>query len=259
MSDVWDIRDDIQVLEDVKDEIIEFLSSRTDLDDNNIKMWINDVKECYFSIVAAWEMLSSVSKGKHEFAGTCKSYLITAKSHYAQAASELRAFNEEYSNELEDDLIVGFENCHDSILSELKKLLPQEVLKTPDKRVVKISNTEYELPCSVCSKTCISFKIGTTRLFKEEGLLYSGITHQTSRDLKYADAIFKFLDEEKISELHSFLENNHLLEEGLDAYCPQCDAIYCWEHFNAYEEFDDGFYDCTYAECPKGHHRMIDD
>jgi hypothetical protein len=30
-------------------------------------------------------------------------------------------------------------------------------------------------------------------------------------------------------------------------------------HYNAREEYDDGFYDCTYDECPNGHIRMIDD
>ena len=26
--------------------------------------------------------------------------------------------------------------------------------------------------------------------------------------------------------------------EGLDAYCPECDKIYCWEHYNATEEWE---------------------
>jgi hypothetical protein len=45
----------------------------------------------------------------------------------------------------------------------------------------------------------------------------------------------------------------------VDAYCPECDKIYCWEHYNAKEEYDGGFYDCTYGEYPKSHKRMIDD
>jgi hypothetical protein len=47
--------------------------------------------------------------------------------------------------------------------------------------------------------------------------------------------------------------------EGLDAYCPKCGKIYCWEDYKAREEYDDGFYDCTMGECPAGHRRMIDD
>jgi len=47
--------------------------------------------------------------------------------------------------------------------------------------------------------------------------------------------------------------------EGIDAYCPECDRIYCWNHYKLEEEWDEGFYDCTYGECPKGHKRMIDD
>ena len=57
----------------------------------------------------------------------------------------------------------------------------------------------------------------------------------------------------KISSVHSSIE------EGIDAYCPACDRIYCRDHYLMDVEYDDGFYDCTRATCPGGHRRMVDD
>jgi len=45
----------------------------------------------------------------------------------------------------------------------------------------------------------------------------------------------------------------------IDAFCPDCDKIYCRNHYNVTEEWDEGYYDCSYGICPKGHRRMIDD
>ena len=73
-----------------------------------------------------------------------------------------------------------------------------------------------------------------------------------------ANKLFKILKKEDLSEVHSFMKD-YLCYEGIDAYCPECDKIYCWEHYNARVEYDDGFYDCTCGECPAGHLRMIDD
>jgi hypothetical protein len=50
-----------------------------------------------------------------------------------------------------------------------------------------------------------------------------------------------------------------MLPEGIDAFCPECDAIYCHSHYRTQVVEDEGFYDCTYGTCPRGHRRMIDD
>ena len=55
----WKIREYISKLEKVKDEIIEYWETRTDLDESTRNLWTADIKECYYSMVAAWQMLSS--------------------------------------------------------------------------------------------------------------------------------------------------------------------------------------------------------
>ncbi len=57
--------------------------------------------------------------------------------------------------------------------------------------------------------------------------------------------------------MHDLLEDK--LEGGLDAYCPDCDKVYCRLDYNVDEKWDEGFYDCTYGTCPQGHRRLLDD
>lgn len=96
------------------------------------------------------------------------------------------------------------------------------------------------------------------RFDKNKSLVYTGITHRRSLRKDHANSLFEILENEDLSGVHQFMLKYHSLE-GLDAYCPECDKIYCWEHYNARVEYDDGFYDCTMGECPAGHRRMIDD
>jgi hypothetical protein len=42
--------------------------------------------------------------------------------------------------------------------------------------------------------------------------------------------------------------------------CRQCGVVYCEKCWRVGPpELDDGFYDCTHGECPKGHTQMLDD
>lgn len=42
-------------------------------------------------------------------------------------------------------------------------------------------------------------------------------------------------------------------------WCPRCDASYCRDHFQTYEVYDDGFFDCIRGVCPEGHERTLAD
>lgn len=49
-------------------------------------------------------------------------------------------------------------------------------------------------------------------------------------------------------------------KECAPSYCPECDACYCGEHWERWDEYEDGgWYDCTMGRCPRGHARMLDD
>ncbi len=253
---IWRIRDSIQNLEDIKDAIINFLS----LDNNSSSnAWIINAKEVYYSIVSAWAMLKTISNKKVKNLDSAKSYLALAKSRLEQCASELKALDGEGSK-LESKLRNAFEKCRDAINTELGQFSSKNEITPPSRKVIKISETEYHLPCAICGKTAVSFVIGTPWYEKNEALICNGIVHGGSISLSSKDKIFSWLMQDQISEVHSYFKNNSIVfEEGIDAYCPECDKIYCGVHYFTKEEWDDGFYDCTYGTCPAGHVRIIHD
>jgi len=256
---IWNIRNLIQTLEDVKDEIIKYWNAHEKMDASTRNVWGGDVKELYYSIVAAWEMLDGAMNGEVKYFQTCKGFLEGGKSLWAQCASELRALDDQPAELLNRALEKAFNQCYDAIYTEVKNFAPQRKSEAPENRIYKISDKEYRLPCSICGTIAVIFKIDVDRWSHEEALIYTGITHQTGLGLNLASPIFKLLEKGQIAEAHQLLGNYVPMEQGIDAYCPDCDKIYCWEHYKPVEEFDDGFYDDTLGTCPEGHTRMIDD
>lgn len=47
--------------------------------------------------------------------------------------------------------------------------------------------------------------------------------------------------------------------EYANFYCRRCKANYCDLHWETEVVIDEGFYDCTYGTCPKGHRSIIND
>ena len=255
---IWKIRDNIQDLEDIKNGIIDFLSSRKKLDEVTKNLWISDVKDVYYNTVSAWEMLNSASKGKLEYLDNSRNFLHIARGRLAKSISELKFYKEEIVFNLIKEVEISFENCWNAFYFEFDRLTPSKKIIKPFPRIIKVSDSEYHLPCSVCGKISVEYNIGFGRFDKHESLVYTGITHSRSLRKDLASELFEILKNENLPKVHQFMQKYHS-QEGLDAYCPQCDSIYCWEHYKAREEYDDGFYDCTCGECPNGHRRMIDD
>lgn len=255
---VWKIRDIIQELEDIKDGIVNFLISRKKLDDVTKNLWISDVKEFYYNTVAAWQMLNSASKGKIKCLDDSKNFLHIARGRLAKSISELKFYKKEIVYNLIKEVQISFEKCWNAFHFEFERLTPRKKISKPFARIIKVSDTEYHLPCSMCGKISVDYKIGFGRFDDLESLVYSGITHSRSLRKDLANELFKILEKKNLLGIHQFMQKYHS-SEGLDAYCPQCDKIFCWEHYNVREEYDDGFYDCSYGTCPNGHRRMIDD
>jgi hypothetical protein len=255
---IWKIRDYIQDLNNIKEGIIHFLLSRKKLDDVTKDLWLSDVNAFYHNTMFAWEMLNSASKGNLKFLEKSKNFLHNARSLLAKVVSEIKFFKEELVLNLIAEIENSFKKCWSAFYNEFDRLTPEIKSTKYIKRVIKVSDSEYHLPCSVCGKISVECKIGYGRFDKNKSLVYSGITHSRSLSMSLTYKLFNILQKEDLSGVHSFMEE-HLCFEGMDAYCPECDKIYCWEHYKARVEYDDGFYDCTMGECPAGHRRMIDD
>ncbi|MHA1986355.1 MAG: hypothetical protein ACW98D_06945 [Promethearchaeota archaeon] len=260
LEKIWKLRDFVQNLEDIKEEIINHLKILKDLDDSTRNIWISDVNEFFYGTVSAWEILTTIAEEKSnlENIDNSKSFLYAARNHLSKIISQLNIFEDPKSTTLIEKTEKAFKECWDAFWVILKKLFPDKKIIKPTETVIKISDLEYHLPCSVCGKTAVNFKIGYGRLDEKESLVFRGITLETSLNVELAELLFKILQNDDLLNIHNFMKKYHSFE-GMDAYCPECDKIYCWEHYNAWEEYDDGFYDCTYGECPKGHKRMIDD
>ena len=256
---IWKIRDYIQELEDAKDGFITYISSDDDIDNSTRSIWISNAKEFYFSTVSAWEMLHLTVREIKNHLDDSKGFLYRAKSKLAQSISELKIFEEEKKlSKLIKKAEVAFEKCWNGFQNEYKLMESEITITKPIPRVIKISDHEYQLPCSICGEVAVEYKIGVGQFDKEEKLLYKGIIFGTSLNKSLAPQLFDSLENEDIANAHEFMKKYHSYE-GMDAYCPECDKIYCWNHYKLEEEWEEGFYDCTMGECPKGHRRMIDD
>jgi hypothetical protein len=107
------------------------------------------------------------------------------------------------------------------------------------------------LACAVCAAPAVRFDLNVDRSTGERKLRFSGIT--CAFDLPLDDDVLAWARSQDASALHAHISG------GMDAYCPACDRVYCRDHYQTDERYDEGFYDCTYGTCPRGHRRMIDD
>ena len=254
----WKIREYISGLEKVKDKIIEYLGTLSDLDDSTRNLWTGDTKECYYSIAAAWQMLSSGTKSKNQFQDSAGNFLKAAESRLAQVSSELTSLDTSEAQCLKQEVEESFNYCHLALSAELERMSAGKKVEKPTQKVIKTAENEYHLPCAACGEIAVKFKIGRTKYDKQDSLVFSGITFSRSLDKDLAPQLFKHLDQENLSRVHAFMKK-HYKREGLDAYCPKCGKIYCARHYQTREEYDEGYYDCTYGTCPKGHKRIIHD
>lgn len=177
-----------------------------------------------------------------------------------QCSSELNALDDERATELDTQLRESFEKCFDAISAEFDSISPRDTGAMPANTVEGVSKTEFQLRCSVCGEVAASFKVGPrwpATKTDELALHYEGTTKSTQLGLEQSKAIIENLAQGHIAAVNSLLEER--MQGGLDAYCPTCDKVYCREHYDVEEEWDEGFYDCSYGTCPEGHRRLIDD
>jgi hypothetical protein len=138
---------------------------------------------------------------------------------------------------------------------QLLRSLPRA--SAPSPASARAPSTSFELCCERCEKVAVRFAPG--EVAGSEGFVFHGLTHRQVVPANDVATVMAMLSQKKIAELHAYLSAGHALSEGIDAFCPRCDAIYCGDHMDTRMTFDEGFYDCTYGTCPLGHERMIDD
>lgn len=201
--------------------------------------------------------LHADSTNQTKFAEQAHESIGAAQSRIKQSASELATIPGKLAANLNIQWLPAFGRCRAQLLKLLEHYLPVQTFKTPAARVLKISEEEYHLPCTVCGKISVTFRVGIPTFETSKKLVLAGIVAGQGFELQNAKKAFLLLEGNDLKGLHAFIREIGPAE-GIDAYCPKCDKTYCWDHYFAMEEYDKGFYDCTYGTCPLGHRRVID-
>lgn len=122
----------------------------------------------------------------------------------------------------------------------------------------------FSLPCNLCENDdCVSFCV----VDSDNNHPFYAISQEPgtgSLVVNHGKTILK-LGAERLQSTRTAIVNRdmktllELLESGYP-FCSKCSLAFCAKHWtDIHPVFDDGFYDCTYATCPKGHRIMIDD
>ncbi len=213
---VWYIRTYIQKFEYLKDDIVNHLNSLNDFDDSTKKLWIADVKELYYNIVSAWEFLIHSKKIENKSINNSKTFLYIARNGLSKVISELNIFKSERSSNIINKAEQTFKECWDAFWEIFNIVYNNKEIISSVKSVIKVSDSIYQLLCSVCGKVAVEFRIGYGRFDEKESLVFRGITHEISLDLNLAKMLFRVLQEENLLAIHNFLKKYHTYE-GLDA------------------------------------------
>ncbi|HTL71360.1 MAG TPA: hypothetical protein VL404_08735 [Candidatus Eisenbacteria bacterium] len=250
------IRDSIAILRRITDGTAALFGAVPDLDESTRSLWISDSKELYYKLVAVWQLLDAVAAGRGTPAPVLER-LEAAEGAFEQVSSELRTLGGLQALELDEALRRAFERCWNEVDLELAPFSAQPV--PPALRAVPLSGTEIRLPCAICGGAAAAWLIDTPAHEKKPALLYEGIATTAVLPEGEAPRIFAWLSSGDLKSVHEYVRRFRSTEDGMDAYCPDCDKIYCRRHYNVAEEWDEGFYDCARGTCPQGHERIIDD
>lgn len=122
----------------------------------------------------------------------------------------------------------------------------------PEYIPLELNKFDIALYCSVCEKKAILFKFLGERIIQ-----IMSAQRCYAVECQDIDAFKKRLQNRDFKLVHEFLIKKDY--DGLDYYCPECDKIYCIDHYAIFPIFEDSFYDYSVGVCPSGHKREVDD
>jgi hypothetical protein len=121
----------------------------------------------------------------------------------------------------------------------------------PMRAALEACEADRRLLCSLCGREIVRLALREGRLVVASPLRRLRLSREALRQdparLLHAAP----------PALHAAMSAAH--HDGLDFYCPDCDALYCEAHYRCIPRWDDGFYDDTLGVCPEGHERIVDD
>jgi hypothetical protein len=125
--------------------------------------------------------------------------------------------------------------------------------------VTKKSATSYALPCAACGADAVTMTLTKITTTSAEQMVVSSLSPVT---------VFRPMTGPRMADLIAQLNAGvvewvikHLRETqagGCDAWCEQCDRLYCKAHYAVEAQWSGSWHEATYATCPLGHEHEID-
>ena len=236
-----------------------------EVDDGLRAMWSSDARSAHAVAAAVWSILGDASA--MDEGPDLHPHLEDVRGRMGVVVSELRGRRDPVGRAL----LAAWERDGRQCVETLSNLaaalgaLRDAELSTAERElisslpVLKTGDDRFALFCATCGKTAVTFEIGAHLAGSEPSLLCRGIVWRQSFSTALAAPLFEMLARGAVSEAHHFLVETGECYEGIDAWCPDCGRIYCKVHYDCQDEYDDGFYDCTYGTCPVGHRRCVAD
>lgn len=109
---------------------------------------------------------------------------------------------------------------------------------------------ERQFACAECGKPAGSVMLLAGAIISESFVCL----RERAIDAGEAGELRRIVGAGDLRALHDFDK------ECAPSYCRECDACYCAEHWERWDDYEDGgWYDCTRGRCPRGHARKLDD
>ena len=230
----------------VRDEILAYWDSRTDLDSRG--MWTSDVRRAWNLLVEAFDLRTEAR-------------LFGARSALEQAMSTLAM------DDRSKELAGRFRQWHERLSNELAAALERgrKVPAPPASNPVsRGSDGAFQLLCHTCGQIAATFSVGTEG-DERDRVVYSGNTWKGVLSMEEAASLVPMLERGDLASLHVFLRevwkkrDVRAFEDGLDVWCPTCSRVYCHTDYRVWETWDEGFFDAYWGKCPNGHARELAD
>lgn len=157
---------------------------------------------------------------------------------------------------LSEKLKLEFERFVEPMWARLDLRAAAVEVQGPPNRVLRVSEEEYVFLCALCGGSAERFRIvGENVAFsRSPGAL---VPQYFPRD--QAPALFQILVEEGVKALHEHLVTQFPPRQlrGVHGYCPECERMYCMQHYTVEEEWDESWFHGARGACPRSHWREL--
>lgn len=150
-------------------------------------------------------------------------------------------------------------SARDRAAAEPIELLRRYLAACAPAPVKRTGEGAYALPCALCDADAVTLTIQRVVSVGPEQMVVTSLSPVT---------VFRALAGPRMADLVAILDGGgvaavvqHLRGTqpgGCDAWCAECDRIYCKTHYAVEAQWNGSWHEATFATCPLGHEHTID-